>query len=558
MRTSFAIAFVALAACGGAQTTGTQSPGGGSGSGSAKPGAPGDDMLEIAVDVKGVQLEPEALGRPGVVKVDPKGQKAPPTDKKLDAQIAKQRDAMTKAKDPVEKQAYAALLATSLWRKSNEASGADKNAALADARQALRDVAQVVGAKVDPTTLQMLGSYELMVDPPDWGAAEKAFAEFVAKSPKDPQEPYYRAWWTLCLLRQYKNDEALDVVKAVSPSEKQPELAYAMAWAKWRKGDGAGAWQAILAASKGWGNLANREVVDRDTLLIAARGGVPWTDAFAKIGPMFGKAAENQYAMLFKLGDGLSFAGRWADAVAAFEKALDIIGAKAPATEVTTLRYREADFTVRLDNPAESARFGKLALDALAKCGAKCTPADALTVVKAVFQIGKVFHVLYASAHDDRFYQPALDLYLAAIGLMGNAPQDDKDEAVKTMNQLQSTKKMVDKGRSEKKDDPGNHDAKYVGALLQYHNQEVQACYEAQLAGDPKLAGTLTLNLESDETGVIKGKSTEPKAGLAGVAAVGQCVETRASAWKLPTKAKKGATRIKIVYTLAKRPGKTP
>src|SRR5258708_16691085 len=101
MRTSFAFAFVALAACGGAQSTGTQSPGSGSGSGSggsAQAGAPGDDMLEIPVEIQSVLLEPEALRRPGVPKGDPEGQKTPPTRAKLDLHITKQRDALAKQK----------------------------------------------------------------------------------------------------------------------------------------------------------------------------------------------------------------------------------------------------------------------------------------------------------------------------------------------------------------------------------------------------------------------------------------------------------------------------
>ena len=49
------------------------------------------------------------------------------------------------------------------------------------------------------------------------------------------------------------------IVNAEPLTDKEPELAYVTAWAKWRAGDGAAAWEAILTAAKGWGNAQQSE-----------------------------------------------------------------------------------------------------------------------------------------------------------------------------------------------------------------------------------------------------------------------------------------------------------
>ena len=122
---------------------------------------------------------------------------------------------------------------------------------------------------------------------------------------------------------------------------------------------------------------------------------------------------------------------------------------------------------------------------------------------------------------------------------------DDKTrtEAQRDADTLEKTFKAMKAG-------VGTHDKGAIGALLGRHNQEVQACYEKALAANPKLVGSITVNLESDETGAIKGVATEPKAGMDNLSAVAGCVETRAKSWKLPTRAQAGTTRIKISYSM--------
>ncbi len=410
----------------------------------------------------------------------------------------------------------------------------------------LRDAAAISGDKVDEITLRLLGSYELILE--DYPAAEKAWAALVVKQPKDKEEPYNRAWWAYSLLKQFKNADALAAVKDEPLTEKQPELAYVTAWAKWRTGDDAGAWQAIVTAAKGWGQIANKEIVDRDVLLFAGRAGGSLTDTMTTLTPIFGKAADQQYEMLAKLGlQSYQFAGRWKDGVSAIDRAIAAEGDKVPPNDKPVLRFTQADYTVRLDDPAAAATFAKEALAALPACGTKCSDKDKENVVESVYYMGRLFHVLYATAHDDRYYQPALDLYNASLPLL---TMNDKlrVEAATEMTNVQGTHKVMKAGA-------GTHDAGAIGALLKRHNQEVQACYEQALSGNPKLAGALVVHLEADQTGAIQGVSTEPKAGMQDMAMVAGCVAKRAKQWSLPKRANgtgaPSTTRVKLGYTLS-------
>jgi tetratricopeptide (TPR) repeat protein len=529
-------AFGCALGCGGGTAEGPKTTTGGSG-GTTKPGSPGDVSFEVpGIEIKGILFEPEALGSPGMPLVDAKH----PTT------IEKQKALVEKTKDPVQREAQAAILATMLYRKSKDASPADKEALLKDARQALRDAAQISGDKTDEITLRLLGSYELLLE--DYAAAEKVWGQLVTTAPKDKDALYNRAWWAYSLLKEFKNTDALAAVKDQPLTDKQPELAYVTAWAKWRTGDNAGAWQAIVTAVKGWGTNANKEIVDRDVLLFAGRAGGSLTDVMTTLTPIYGKSKDAQYELLAKLGlQSYQFAGRWKDGIAAIDKALETEGDKVPANDKPVLRYTQADYTVRLDDPVTAAKLAKQALEALPACGTKCSDKDKENVVESVYIMGRLFHILYATAHDDRYYEPAHDLYQASIPLITMNDQV-RTEASKDQANLEGTFKVMKAGA-------GTHDAAAIGALLKRHNQEVQACYEQALSANPKLSGALSVTLEADQTGAIKGVSTEPKAGMQDMAMVAGCTAERAKKWILPKRANgtgaPSTTRIKLGYTLS-------
>ncbi|NVB81289.1 MAG: AgmX/PglI C-terminal domain-containing protein [Kofleriaceae bacterium] len=530
MRISLAFVLTGLVACGGS-TPAPEAPTGGTGSG-AKPSSPGDVSFDVQpIEVKGVMFEPEALGSPGM----------PLVEAKKKTTLEKQRQVYEKTKDPVQKEAQAAVLATMLYQASKTAKGDEQKKLQADARQVLRDAAANSGDKVDEITLRLLGSYELMLE--DYPAAEKAWGGLVTKAPKDKDVLTNKAWWAYSLLKQYKNAEALAVVKDEALSEKTPELAYVAAWAKWRTGDDAGAWNAIVTAAKGWAGMPGRDALDRDLLLFAGRTNTSLPDAVTALTPFYGKNVDQQYDMLAKLGlQSYQYAGRWADGVAALEKAVQTVGAKVPVNDLPVIRYEQAEYTVRLDDPQTAAKFATQAIEALPACGAKCSAKDMETIVMSVYSMARLFHNLYATAHDDRYYQPAHDLYQLTLPKITN--DNSRKEAQQAADFLERSFKSMRAG-------VGTHEKQTIGALLNRHNQEAQACYEHALSSNPKLAGSVVVNLESDQTGAIKGVSTEPKAGLADLSAVAGCIAEQAKAWKLPKRAQAGSTRIKLTYAVS-------
>ncbi len=525
----------ALVACGGTPDQKTTPTGGGTGSGGGKPAAAGDVTFDVGpIDVKGVVFEPEALGRPGM----------PLVEAKKKVTIEKQRTVFTSTKDPVQKEAQAAILATLLYQKSKD-DKANEKALWTEARQALRDAATISKDKVDEITLRLLGSYELLLE--DYPAAEKAWSALVNKAPKDKDAAYNRAWWAYSLLQQAKNADALAVVKDESVSAKQPELAYVTAWAKWRAGDDAGAWTAIVAAAEGWDKQSpSYDALVRDVYLFAGRANVSLAEITPKMYALFGaKQPRQQFEVLAKLGlQSYQYAGRWADAVAAIDAAFKIGGATVLPNETPVLRFQQADFTVRLDDPVASAAFAEQAIKALPTCGAKCSEKDKQDIVLGAFGMGAVFHSLYATSNDVRYYQPAHDLYAATVTLIMD--EGRRNEAAKNQAILEATLKSTKAGT-------GTHDKTRIGPYLERHNQEVQACYEAALAANPKLGGRLTVTLESDQTGAIKGVTSDPKAGLADIAAVAGCATEHAKAWKLPKRGSAGNTRITLTYALSPR-----
>lgn len=519
-------------ACGGAQTP--EPSGGGAGAGSGKPAAAGDVSFDVpAIEIKGIVFEPEALGRPGMPLVEPKRKTT----------IDKQRTTFAKTKDPVQKQAHAAILATLLYQKA-KTDTANEKALWTEARQVLRDAAAAAGNKPDEITLRLLGSYELLLE--DYPAAAKAWADLVNADPKNKETPYHRAWWAYALLKQFKNAEALTVVKDETLSDKQPELAYVAAWARWRNNDDAGAWNAIVTAAKGWGGNPNKEAVERDVFLFAGRSNVALDETLPQLYAVFNaKQKAQQYEVLAKLGlQSYGFAGRWSDGLKALDKALDIAGDTVPVNDRPVIRYQQADFATRLDTPDVATRYGKQAIEALPACGQKCPDKEKQDVIYNLYGMGRLFHVLYATANDVRYYQPAHDLYAATVSLLMDPTR--RGEVQRDLATLEATLKNTKAGT-------GTHDGGAIGALLNRHNQEVQSCYEATLAANPKLGGKVVVDVEADETGAIKGVATEPKAGLADLSAVAGCIGEQARTWKLPKRGVPGTTRIKLVYQLTAR-----
>ena len=517
---------------GGAASDGSTTPGGGGGGGGgSKPAQAGDVSIEVpGFQIKGKVFEPQALGRPGI----------PTSPPKKKTTIEAQRKLVASTKDPVVKQAHAVGLASMIYMEAKAKNAADPDKKLMeDARNVMRETIAGVGDKAEDVSLLFLASYEMFFE--DWAAAEKAWTALITLAPKHPDIKYFKTWLAYAQLRQFKNAEALATVKGES-YDKNPELAYVTAWAAWRANDDAGAWTAMVSAAKGW--TGSRQIIDDELYLFAARSNTTLDQAAQQlIGVFNAKQSAQVYDVYVKLGvEAYGYSGRWADAIAAIDKALATIGKAVPVQHVPDLRYSQADFTVRLDNPEQAAKYAKMAVDALPACGAKCPPEKQQNLIGAVAGIARVFHFVYATSNDVRYYGPANELYLMTIPLImdANTRAERNSDAAK----LQATMKNTKAGT-------GTHDKDAIRVLAERHNAEIQTCYEGVLVSNPKLGGNLTLMLESDQTGVIKGATTEPKGGVADMAAVATCVTEAAKTWKLPKRGMAGNSRIKLSYALA-------
>jgi hypothetical protein len=542
-----ALVAATLVACGG-PAEGPKSPdstaGSAAGSAAPRPSGGGDDVVDVPpIKIKGVYLQPEAMDGLGVPAV--------PMCKRCTLESEKKK--LETAKTTVEKQAHAVILASELFRQSQKnADAAAKKQQLSDARQLLRDaVAGVTGKdKPDETVLLLLGRYELLLDDPASG--EKVWTQLLTVlDPKDKHDvaetPNDKAWLALSLLKEGKNADALTVIKD-EPADKSAVVAYVTAWAKWRTGDNAGAWKAITSAAQLWDGppgkgegLPDREALKRDLILFAARTGTSMSDALAVLGPFFGKQPADQYQLVRQLGEAYHFAARWQDALAADAKALDM---KAPPNDRVSILFEEAQLSLPLDAPADVDKYAKAAVEALPACGSACSAQDAQNVLAATLNIAARFHSVYATANDMRYHDAAKDLYAEIVTKIVNPNM--RATAVDYQNKLDLTFAHMKVGT-------GRHDKNDTAAMVDYHAQEIQACYESALNMNSKLVGDLTLTIELAQDGSVTGVSTEPKAGTADVPAVATCVSARAKAWKLPARGSKGTTRVKMTYNLELR-----
>jgi hypothetical protein len=504
----------------------------GEGSDGGKPAGSDTDLtIDLPkVELKGAAFGPEALVRPPM----------PVAEGRRKLTIDKQRQALAKAKDPQEREGQAQILATQLFQASKAESGGKEKPLLEEGRQVLRAAYTGAGESPDVNTIRMLGVYEIMLG--DWAAAAPLWERLTVGNPQDKEVDHFRTWWINSLLLSGQNAAALAASQGVTPSLKSYELAYVIAWARWRAGDGAGAWQAMRAAAIGWPDKPKLKgsIIERDLVLFAGRTPVTVSEAATVTAAFAGAGSADQYAILFKLSQSMSAAGRYPDTIAAVDAALRAVGSDVPKQDPPKLRFSQAELTLRFDDPVSGARLGKQAIEAVVACGAACP--DKADVISAVLRIATFYHSIYATSQDVRFFAPALEIYAAVSAASDPAKKEEVDKLSK---QLEQTKKNVRAGG-------GVHDKEIVAALMGLHSQEVLACYEQTLSSVPKLSGTLTLDLEFDNRGGVTGATSTPPAGDAELAAVAKCALERGKTWRLPTRGKPGVTRVKLSYELSK------
>jgi tetratricopeptide (TPR) repeat protein len=526
MSCALAGALFVAAGCGGAATkTDKTTPG------STETTASGADAaVEVSIPIIGERYVPDALGRPGMPLVE--GKKKLPVDK--------QRAAIEKTKDPEDLEVLSQVLATTLYQAAKaEKDPAKQSAGIDDARTVLKQAVEKNGGKaVDENTLKMLGTIAFIKA--DYAAAEQAWSDLVKLKPKAADINESRTWWGHALLLQNKNAAAVAAMSELAPTPTAPEAAYITAWAKFRTGDMAGAFQAIGAANKGWKEPSSKGAVASDYMLFATYANASLDESIAAVVAAIGK--ESEAPALINLSRLLHSAGRYTDAIAAVEKVL--AGGKITKIEVPTLRVQQMVSALTADMPKESAAFGKQALDALAACGADCSK-NLEAIRMQVRNTAQRFHSNYATSQDDRFYQPARDMY-AAVAQAGDGSADLASQA----KGIDTVKANVAAGKLQSK---GIHDKSVVIDTMQLHQFEVKTCYEAVLAGAPAVGGGVALTLEFDMKGAVTGATTNPAAGVADLSAVASCVVEHARTWRLPARGTPGVTRATIKFELSSK-----
>jgi hypothetical protein len=515
------------AACGG--TSKTIATPEGSGAGGEKKPAGTDLTIDLdPIPLRGLVFTPEAMGRPPMLLVEEKKRQP----------LEKDRQDYAKAADVEAKKVSGQVLATALYEESKKQKDPAKDKALRDeAKKTLSEVRAAANAAggVGEVTLRMLAVLDVIDQ--DYAAASDVYAELVKRFPQSTYATDDKAWLTLCELRLGKNAEALATLNGMSPDPARPEIAYVMAWAKWRAGDDAGAVAAITAAAQGWKIESSKTAFVRDLLVILGRAGAPPDQGVKTVTDFYG--GKPPVAVLYNLHNAYAYAGRWADAIAVLDKLIATYPEQIAKNDLPKFRSQEAQYAVRLLAADKVASYEKEAIAAYGQCGTKCSAAEIEDGDRSLRGLAITFHTIYATSMDDRFYAPAKDLYEMYEGLPG---RPDADEMKKHAADLELAKKA---------NKPGTHDKSLIAALVASHAQEIQACYEAALASDASVAGALGLTIDFDASGKAAGATSSPPPGKEGIAKVGACATAAARGWLLPARTIPGKTIVNAKFELA-------
>jgi len=528
MATRSLVALATLAACGGP----------GSGGGPVPPSPPRASVEDLTIDagevtLTGVRFEPDAMVPPSMLLVH--GSKKITLDRQRAAWAKAKTDRrITASKRALEAQ----LLATMLFEAARADTG--KRAELLDEAGAVIAASHALTkADTDETTLVMGAALALGVD--DEAGADGYLAQLISQFGERPGGVMARAHLAYARLRTGDDAVATTLLAGAEPVPTQPELAYVIAWARFRNADGPGAATAITVAAQGWQHEASRVAVERDLLIMHARSGAPLTAAVAAIAQLTPDGAR-RHALLYQLSTAYAFAGHPDEASAALDAAVQALPSP-PVELMPSIRLLQAEYAWRAGHVDQLAPAWRAAQAALAAC-IRCGAAERKALGDGIAERAVEAHTTFATSGDPRYQRAAADLY----ALFGALPDVDQraDRAA-----------IAQYAADFAKTPPPTDGAQYGDAIkapLALHRQEVLACYEATLQGSSTLSGAVTVTLEIDAAGAVAGVSTDPAGGLEGLAAVATCVETRARTWQLPTRPRPGTARVTSRYVLGAKP----
>ncbi|HVV82959.1 MAG TPA: AgmX/PglI C-terminal domain-containing protein, partial [Kofleriaceae bacterium] len=495
--------------------------------------------------LQGTVFEPEGLPPPPFVPVKPARKTT------LDRERAVWRKVAADPHAPLARKASEAQLLASLAYEKAITLPADapaRETLFAEARGALATVHDAAKDKVDRTTLEMAAALALVDG--DRASARPYLEELVGRFAKagaaddgakagaaDADAESARAQLAFTDLAAGKDADAATAVGDAQPSSDHPDLAYVIAWVRFRGGDGPGAAAAIADAAAAWKDDATRAAIVRDYLIMSTRGGVPPADAADGLTRLVPEGTARTLALL-ELPRAYDLAGQDADADASVELVLGRVGAALEPGVVYDTRRNQAEYARkagRIDLVAERWQAVLAAFDACSACADRRADLEHELSQRAYEQ-----HTIYVTSGDAARKTLALALYRLYARLTGGAD----DPVAAHARELESAHAPDDGSQY--------HEAVRVPIVARF--QEVLACYEARLQGERNLGGPLTVRLEVDQHGAVTGVTTEPARGLGGMASVAGCVEDRARHWTLPSRPRPGVARISLPFVLGALP----
>ncbi len=413
-----------------------------------------------------------------------------------------------------------------------------------EARDALRRLFDM--GNRDEATLQMLSVAEMTLGDED--AATKVYEEAV-KLTDSKHLNYYKTWLTLQYLKADRNAEALALVNDWDRSDVKDSInqlaAYVAAWTKFRAADYAGALEEITKACELWGNRPGRDAVIEEAVFFMARAGKPLADADTAITQLTGGNPDKRYRFLYFLAQQYQAAGYFEQGSAALKLlASGDVRDPVPINDQMAFRFERATMELMADHPTEAANLLLEAYSLLEPCADKCSPSYKDAVAKSIAQYATLFHTLYATSLDEKYFEPAKTLYEFYINKMD---REDKEVVRGYLTRLTDTKENADPKQ-------GKHDAETMAKSLQLKQNVVKACYEARLAFEPELAGNLKITINVNNNGKVEGVDTEPAPGKEGIPFVAACVTERAKNWSFPGRTVPGNTAVVWPVELAPAP----
>jgi hypothetical protein len=520
LRRPFVAFALTLAACGGSRGGDAVDPK------RAGPPAPADEEHVVAeLAIEGIRFTPGALGYPSMHQVT-RGKTS----------LAAARKKLARRPTLTDVQLFASLAWAEAARLGDSAP--DQAGALREeARAALEQSRAAAGDKVDPVTLQMSATAAMWLG--DAATATAIYEQLLARFPGHEGAASFRTWLASLYLQQDRLGDARTLVADWKPAD-VPELqAYVQAWVAFAARDYPLARSAIASAASRWKDPATRPGVDRDLVLILARGDGEPTEAVAAIGAATGGDAQARKVLVARLADAYKFAGAFARAAAS----LDVLAEGATPEELVVIRFQQADFHFRLNQPARAAERAIEAHGALAACGAPCAGETAEAVTGRVAKLAQFSHGVFATTQDPAHAEAARTLYTAYLAIPGRA---DAETVQSYLKNLEDTRANAPAGQ-------GKHGDKLAGDLVLVRREALAACYEAVLVAEPALSGAIKLSIAVSSQGEVTGAATDPAGGQEGLAAVARCLDQRVRTWSFPARSLPGETRIHVPITVAPR-----